>query len=297
MEKTTATPEPGDQEHAPPTRSSTGAAASPPPSGGVPAGVFALTILLAGAAVAGSILYGDQIRARFLPPGELQVRVGTLEKTIGTAAGGTDAGTKPLAERVASLEQAVAGIDRRIADAVAPGNRVAGILAIRQLRTALNGSGPFDGELALMRLSGTADTSLAKALDQISPKAAQGILSRSDLAARYAVLVPSLLQADLSGSTAGISDTMWNWVSGISGVFGSAPPEEVTPENRTATTLARAALALEDGDLAIAVDRLAQLEGLPRDTVAPWLADARARLAAEQAVAALDGLLATLMGS
>lgn len=294
MDKTTATPEPGDQNHtaAPASQPDAGAAAPQPHSGGVSAGAFILTVLVAGGMVAGSVLYGDQLRARFLPPSALQLRVGTLEQTIGTTAG-----SKTLAERVTALEQAAGTLDRRIADAVSAGNRVANALAIRQLRTALGGSGPFAGELALMRLSGAGDATLSKTLDQLAPKAAQGIPSRGELITRYAVLVPSVLQADLSGNPAGIGGTMWGWVSGISGVFSAAAPDDVAPENQTATTLARAALALEDGDLATAVDRLVQLEGLARDAVAPWLTDARARLAADQAGSALDALLTALTAS
>lgn len=70
--------------------------------------------------VAGSVLYGDPLRARFLPPSAPQLRVGALEQTLGTTAG-----SKTLAERVAALEQAAGTMDRRIADAVSTGNRVA----------------------------------------------------------------------------------------------------------------------------------------------------------------------------
>jgi len=51
--------------------------------------------------------------------------------------------------------------------------------------------------------------------------------------------------------------------------------------------VARAEASLNDGDLAAAVTELDQLEGEPAQAAADWLAQAKARLAAEQAVTQL----------
>jgi hypothetical protein len=52
--------------------------------------------------------------------------------------------------------------------------------------------------------------------------------------------------------------------------------------------VARAEAALEQGNLAAAVAELEGLEGAAADAAAPWLAEARARLAAQAALAALQ---------
>jgi hypothetical protein len=51
--------------------------------------------------------------------------------------------------------------------------------------------------------------------------------------------------------------------------------------------VARAEAALDKGDLAAAVAELDQLEGRPAEAAADWLAQAKARLGADQAVAQL----------
>ena len=51
--------------------------------------------------------------------------------------------------------------------------------------------------------------------------------------------------------------------------------------------LARAEARLGEGDLASAVTELEALEGPAAEAAAPWLAGARARLAADQAIEAL----------
>jgi hypothetical protein len=51
--------------------------------------------------------------------------------------------------------------------------------------------------------------------------------------------------------------------------------------------VARAEAALDKGDLAGAVSELGQLEGRPAEAAAAWLAQAKARLGADQAVAQL----------
>ena len=55
--------------------------------------------------------------------------------------------------------------------------------------------------------------------------------------------------------------------------------------------VARAQMRLEEGDLDAAVKELGELEDAAAKAAAPWLSDARARLAAEQALAQLSATL------
>ena len=53
----------------------------------------------------------------------------------------------------------------------------------------------------------------------------------------------------------------------------------------TSAILARTGMFLKDGNVAAAVTEMEQLEEAPATAAAPWLADATARVAAEQTVA------------
>jgi hypothetical protein len=60
--------------------------------------------------------------------------------------------------------------------------------------------------------------------------------------------------------------------------------------------VARAEVRLAEGALAAAVAELEGLSGAPATAAAGWLDDARARLAADQAVAALQAAAVTRLG-
>ncbi|WP_109111238.1 mitofilin family membrane protein [Azospirillum sp. TSO35-2] len=256
--------------------------------GGAAAGV-ALAILVAGATIGGAVLYTDELRA-LLPPTALQTRVASLEASVGLSASG-----KSLVERVTSLEKAVTTTDGRIAD-LAGASRVSGVIAARQLRAALGRSTPFSTELALFRLSGFADPDTAKAVDRLAGKADGGIATRAELLARYALMVPEVLRIELGTNQAGISDTVWSWVNGVAGVL-RIPGAEAGPEDQTAALLAQAGLLLEGGDLPGAIDHLSKLDPTLAAPAAPWLAEARARLDAEQAVELLEGRIAKTLSA
>jgi hypothetical protein len=61
--------------------------------------------------------------------------------------------------------------------------------------------------------------------------------------------------------------------------------DDVVVGNSSATTLSRAQVALEAGDLATAVDAVESLKGQPAQAMAAWLADAKALLDARSALA------------
>ena len=64
-----------------------------------------------------------------------------------------------------------------------------------------------------------------------------------------------------------------------------------------AAVVARAQARLQEGDLAAAVQEVEQLSGEAAQAAQPWLDQARARLAAEEAVSALQARTAELLTS
>lgn len=83
----------------------------------------------------------------------------------------------------------------------------------------------------------------------------------------------------------GVLERAWGNVSSLVSVRPVGA--EVEGEGAEAR-VARAEARLEQGDLAAAVEELEGLEGAAAEAAAPWLEQARARLAAEQAVVQLQ---------
>jgi len=257
-------------------------------------GPIVLTILLAAAAVCGTVLYADDLRSSLLSPSRTQLKLDTLERTV--------AGLTGMPEKVTALEQVVAMTGKRI-DQQSVSGRAVSVIAARLLKESLGKSDPFADDLALMRLSSAADGELSKALDSVSGYAAKGVPTRTQLYASFGLLVPSALQAEVQDGPGGLRETVWGWMTGLSTVIlasasDSSPqaadptaPQQAAPppaESRTPALLATTAARLEAGELAAAIDIMASLDGVAAPVAAPWLADARARLAAERTGAILE---------
>jgi len=252
-----------------------------------------LTILLAAAAVCGTVLYADDLRSSFLSPSRTQLKLDTLERTV--------AGLTAMPEKLAALEQAVAASGKRIDQQSVSGHAVS-VIAARLLKESLGKSDPFADDLALMRLTAATDAELSKALDSVSGYAAKGVPTRTQLYASFGLLVPSALQAEMQDGAGGLRETVWGWMTGLSTVIlasaSDSPPaaDQTAPqpaapqaaESRTPALLAATAARLEAGELAAAIDIMASLDGVAAPVAAPWLADARARLAAERTGAILE---------
>lgn len=257
-------------------------------------GPVVLTILLAAAAVCGTVLYSDDLRSSFLSPSRSQLKLDTLERTV--------AGLTAMPEKLTALEQAVAAAGKRTDQQTVTGRAVS-VIAARLLKESLGKSDPFADDLALMRLSAATDAELSKALDSVSGYAAKGVPTRTQLYASFGLLVPSALQAEVQDGAGGLRETVWGWMTGLSTVIlasaSDSPPQAADPtapqpaapqaaESRTPALLAATAARLEAGELAAAIDVMASLDGVAAPVAAPWLADARARLAAERTGALLE---------
>jgi hypothetical protein len=250
-----------------------------------------------GIAALGGVLLALQSHGTALK--DLSARIDSLERRLDTAT----AVTAPLPDRIAGIEKAVAGLEGRVTQAAKASSDLSGIppvihvMAARQLRAALSRSTPFHAELALARLAGVVDGDMAKLLDTVAPRAVEGVPTRDDLIARFALLVPAVLGSELGGGPSGVGNAMWGWVTGVTTVLRPPAEEGSGDENRPSALLARAGIMLEAGDLAGAVERIALLDGAQAEAAAPWLADARARVAADQASLLLAGRMDELLAA
>lgn len=155
------------------------------------------------------------------------------------------------------------------------------VLAIGQLRVAVNAGRPYRQSLsALQALSSGIDETVPH-LAALAPSAATGIAGRDSLKSTFPGMAEAVRQAVLLPSDAGWVDRT---VARIEGLVTVRPaPGEVDGED-AAAVLARAEGRLNNGDLAGAIAAVAMLEGEAAEAAAAWRRSAEARLAAESAL-------------
>lgn len=193
-----------------------------------------------------------------------------------------------LSERLDAAEASLRQITQRRGEAEAL------LLAVGQLREAVNSARPFDLELRAVRTLGERFKETVKLSDGIAPFAAKGIATRQELTERFERLAPQVVRASLGPDGAGWwPETVQRLASLISirrvdgAAAGDAVPAMVT----------RAESAVKAGQLDRALAELQGLQGRSLETAKPWIDQAQARVAADKALAELSAqTLANLAG-
>jgi hypothetical protein len=197
-----------------------------------------------------------------------------------------------LGPEISALTQQVAELTAARAATAAMANADAAFsLAVLQLRAALQGSGPFETELGLLRdlaASGALaeGPEMAALLAPLAEHAETGIPSLARLKAEFpAAARAALIAARGSGGGwwAGVVRRLSDLVilRPLGRVEGAGP----------GAVLARAESWVQADDLPAALDELAALEAPAAGALAAWRTAAGARAAARQALAGLGGLL------
>lgn len=192
-----------------------------------------------------------------------------------------------LADRLDKVEAELRDIQSRRSSAAAL------LLAVGQLREAVNGAMPFEAELRAVRALAPQDSEMAGAMDTLKPRAAAGIPTRMVLAERFGALAPALVRSDLLPA----GQSWWrDTVNRMASLLTVRREDGEAAGKSPAAVVARAQAALRRGDLAGAVAQAETLDATAAETVAPWLADARARLAADKALGVLTAAVVTAVG-
>jgi hypothetical protein len=220
------------------------------------------------------------------PAPDAQARLADLDLRLAALERGAPAAD--LAQRIAALDAAQSAEAARIAkleafDPSATMRRAAAELAFANLVRA-SAQGPFAAELktfhALMP-----DADEANALSAIAP---HGAPAAADLARQFPSIASRALAAErASGATTWLG-RLWAGLSNLVVVRRIGDAKGADSE----AILARAGARLDAGDLAGAVAQLRALKGSAKATLAPWLAEAQARLAVDRALTALAGRMA-----
>jgi hypothetical protein len=181
-------------------------------------------------------------------------------------------------ERRAAARQEDAGREARLAAAIAA------------LRTAFARGPDAGAELAALRALAAGQPRVAAALGAVEAIAATAPPSVAELRARLAPLAAEALRAArATNPSAGWWDAALARLSSLAAVRRVG---EVEGEDAEAL-LARAERRLQAGELAAAIDLVARIAGPAAPVLAPWLAQARARAALDDALAALARAAAT----
>lgn len=201
-------------------------------------------------------------------------------------------GLRLAEERIADVERAVTALG-----AAGAGARSALVVAAAQLQAQLRTSQGFADQLAAVRAVAEGehvnDPALDAALAEMDAFAA-GVQTVEELARGFSPLAGDLVAAGAGDAGDGWAADLWARLRGAVTVRRTGEVEGDDTEAR----VARAEMRLGEGDLAGAIAEVSRLEGAAAEAVAPWLADARARLAVDVAAERLGArALAAVTGS
>lgn len=219
-------------------------------------------------------------------------RLAALEQKV-TAASGNAQAAQELRGEVDALKQQVTSVNQAVSerqDAATAAQAL--VLAAGQLRASLSGGQPFQQDLQAVRALNIADAGVTQPLDAVAPYAAKGIPTRAQLTDRFQPLAGEIVRAEIRGEGN-------SWIDSAVGKLSTLVTVRREGGGVVGTTadavVARAEAALSAGNLAKAVEELSTLQGPAAQTAAPWLADAKARVAADQAARQLNDRAIALM--
>jgi len=231
---------------------------------------------------------------RGVAPAELEKRVDQLEAALTRV--GSDQSTilADLSTRLVALEKGLPMITQKSGGFSPVLPTVTTLLALTALRATLATGSPFQAELVSVELSSSNDPSLYQALQQISERAATGIATADWLSERFPATARAVLRTTTADNPlAGIADQAMGLLSAL------APPlyrlTTALDSGSVRSILDHTDAWLMAGDLPRAVEQLSSLSGPAAEAAAPWLAEARARVAAERARAVLGQRAITLL--
>ncbi|UEM21127.1 hypothetical protein JL100_029390 [Skermanella mucosa] len=243
---------------------------------------------------------------------QVRDRVQQLESRVGTLDQQQSQAIARLRDSVAGLEQEANRLAQEINSTANRATQVAETLTLRQaqeskaqalvlaagqLRATLQSSRPFSSELSAVRAVNLEDPKVVQALDAIEPHAADGIPTEAQLNQRFSDVAGEIVRAGVlaSGASGEWWDKALSTASSLVSVRRTAG--EIQGSGADAVT-ARAERHLKSGRLDEAVKELETLTGEPATVAQPWIQDAKARLAANEAGALLTGqAIARLAGS
>jgi uroporphyrinogen-III synthase/predicted nucleic acid-binding Zn-ribbon protein len=179
--------------------------------------------------------------------------------------------------------------------------RTAAVVALSALRGVLPLDRPYAASLKVVDDLAASDTelksTLAPAIDPLRPLAESGAPTLTQL--QTSLPTKAIAEAANAEATSNAVGAEPGWserlIDRLSEAVTVRPVGEKAEGDGPLAHLARGEAKLGAGDLAGAVAEIGALQGKPAEAAAPWLAGARARLAQDQAGAALDQTATALL--
>ena len=239
---------------------------------------------------------------------EIERRLATLEKA-------QPAATPHLAEEVKALSDGLTALQKTAADAAAVlrladrlakvegelrevqarrSSAAAQLLAIGQLRAAIDQALPYDAEWRAVKALAPDDAEAARLLAVIKPQALSGIPARATLIDRFGRLEPAIIRAEALPE----GDSWWRQaLNRLMTVVTIRREDGEAGGDGAAAIVARVRTRLAGNDFAAAIAEAERLTEGPADTAKIWLDDTRARLAADQALSELTAQAVAAIGA
>jgi uroporphyrinogen-III synthase len=188
-----------------------------------------------------------------------------------------------LGQELARLQEAVGALDAALGERGEQRRGDSLVLALGQLRELMSRGAPYAAALATMRSLAAEDQTVLQQLATLEPAADRGVPTRARLREQFDSVAAEAVRIDRVGQAGG----WWRPIAErLSSLINWRRVDAVEGDNAEAI-IARAEQRLGADDLAGAIAELERLQGPAAAAMQGWLADARARAAADAAVARL----------
>jgi hypothetical protein len=167
------------------------------------------------------------------------------------------------------------------------------LLALLQMREAVEATRPFPAEYAAFKELAAHDPELAAAAGPLAEPARDGVTSRAVLRQRLADLADQITTIKPPAGK-----PKW-WAPALAQLEGLVTIRRIEPSAKTGpqATIETAHTDLAQGDLSAAIAAVGTLTGTNAEAAQPWLRMARQQLAAETALSKLQALLTSRIGA
>jgi hypothetical protein len=194
--------------------------------------------------------------------------------------------TGNLLAEVQGLSERLDGTESRLQSLDDVRERAAALaLVSAQLDEAMRRSEPFEGTVQRLSALGGDAPEVQDAVARLEPVAASGVPRLEELRRELEAVADEIVRRSRAPEGDSVIDQAWSNLTELVTVRSVGADAEGSDAD---ARVARAEARLADGDLAGAVAEIEGLEGPAAEAAADWLEQARARLAAEQALASLQ---------
>jgi hypothetical protein len=194
----------------------------------------------------------------------------------------------PLNARIVDFEARLAKVAKAQSEVETNSKAAALALALYNLRRAASEGKPFAAELKSIADLSPVPLDLAA----LEARRDQGIRSLDQLQASFTAAANKALDAENAPQDSSLSSEVWSKVKSFVRIRRKGNVEG----DNTRATLARVEHRLANSDLAGAITEAETLKGAAAEAVAPWLADLKAKLAADDALARAETKILTALG-